>query len=85
MQTKINYCNKFKLKTLLAIVLLLALAGIWLVNIDSSTAPGEAAPVKLQSGQDSPIEHQPVQNTAVDHDVLTSETPVAASANNAGR
>jgi hypothetical protein len=84
-QTKLNYFNKLKLKTLLALMVLLVLAVTWQVNTDSSTVPGEAAPAKLQSGQYSHIEHQAVQSAAADHDVLSSEKPAAASAGNAGQ
>jgi hypothetical protein len=84
-QILVNHFNKLKLKMLLAIVLLLALAGIWLVNIDSGTAPIETGSVKPQSRQDSYIEPQPAQNITADHDVANSENPVATSVGNEGQ
>jgi hypothetical protein len=78
---QVNFPNRFKLKTLLAALLLLVLAAIWLANRYSSTAPVAAESVKPQSLQDSPIEHQPAENAYTVHDMLGSEKPITATDN----
>ncbi len=81
MPAQVNFLNRSNIKTLLVVLLLLALAGIWLVNIDNGTAPIAAAHVKPQSLQDSTIAHQPAESVAADHHTLSSEKPSTATVN----